>query len=96
MPKIPPVYRDLALIVDTDIESKTIEDVICSSKARYLDELKVFDVYEGEPISAGKKSLAYRIKFQAPDKSLTDEEVNLLYEKIINHLTKEMRVELRT
>ncbi|MCD6352970.1 MAG: phenylalanine--tRNA ligase subunit beta, partial [Proteobacteria bacterium] len=96
LPKNPPVYRDLALIVDTDIESKTIEDVICSSKVRYLDELKIFDVYEGEPISDGKKSLAYRIKFQAPDKSLTDEEVNLLHKKIINHLTKEMRVELRT
>lgn len=96
LPKFPPVYRDLALIVDKEVESKTMEDVIYGSKVRYLDELTVFDVYEGEPISAGKKSLAYRLKFQAPDKSLTDEEVNLLYEKILNHLSKKMRVELRT
>jgi phenylalanyl-tRNA synthetase beta chain len=96
LPKFPPVYRDIALVVDMDIKSHEIEEVITQSKVRYLQEVKVFDVYQGAPIPVGKKSLAYRLKFQSPDRSLTDEEVNAHYEKILSHLTKKLEVELRS
>ncbi|MBN2466882.1 MAG: phenylalanine--tRNA ligase subunit beta [Deltaproteobacteria bacterium] len=96
LPKFPPVYRDLALIVERNTENYSILRSIADAHVRYLDEVKLFDVYEGEPLGVGERSLAYRIKFQAPDKSLTDEEVNQLYEEIIAHLATKMKVKLRT
>jgi len=95
LPKFPPVYRDIALVVDADTPNQAIEEVIAGSNVRFLGEVKVFDVYEGDPIPAGKKSLAYRMKFQSPSRSLTDEEVNLLFEKVLSHLTDSLEVELR-
>jgi len=95
LPKFPPVYRDIALVIDADTPSGAIEEVIAGSNVRFLGEVKVFDVYEGDPIPAGKKSLAYRMKFQSPNRSLTDEEVNLLFEKVLSYLTNKLEVELR-
>ena len=82
-------------MIDADTPSGAIEEVIAGSNVRFLGEVKVFDVYEGDPIPAGKKSLAYRMKFQSPNRSLTDEEVNLLFEKVLSYLTNKLEVELR-
>lgn len=95
LPKFPPVFRDIALVLDAGIEHRAVEETIWGSKVRYLEEVRVFDVYQGDQIPAGKKNLAYRMKFQAKDRSLTDEEVNRLFEKLLSHLTKNMEVELR-
>lgn len=96
LPKFPAVYRDLALIARSDTESKIILETIWRAKAQYLDEVSVFDVYQGEHIPAGGKSLGYRLKFQAPDRSLTDEEVNNYYNRIVSHVTASLDVKLRT
>lgn len=95
LPKFPPVYRDMALIVDVDTENKIIEDSILDAHVPYLEEVRVFDLYQGDPIPTGKKSLAYRMKFQAQGQSLTDEEVNGLYGKILSHLKATVKAELR-
>ena len=95
LPKFPSVSRDIALIVDEGISCQVIEDVIRGAKVRYLKNVKVFDLYQGGHIPNEKKSLAFRMMFQAPDRSLTDEEVNLLYEKILSHLKSNMLIELR-
>lgn len=95
LPKFPPVFRDVALVLDAGAEHRAVEEAIWGAKVRYLEEVKVFDVYQGDQIPAGKKNLAYRMKFQAKDRSLTDEEVNRLFEKLLSHLTKNMEVELR-
>ncbi|HPD60893.1 MAG TPA: hypothetical protein PKV48_03930, partial [Thermodesulfobacteriota bacterium] len=72
-----------------------IVEAIVSAKVKYLQGIKVFDLYQGDPIPCGKKSLAFRMVFQAPDRSLTDEEVNVLFEKILSHLKNKMEIELR-
>jgi len=95
LPKFPPVYRDIALVVAMDTPNRAIEEAITGSRVRFLQEVKVFDVYEGDTIPAGKKSLAYRMKFQSPSRSLTDEEVNRLFEEVLSHLTNNLEVELR-
>jgi phenylalanyl-tRNA synthetase beta chain len=95
LPKYPSVSRDSALIVDEDIACQTIVEAIVSAKVKYLQDIKVFDLYQGDPIPCGKKSLAFRMMFQAPDRSLTDEEVNVLFEKILSHLKNKMEIELR-
>ena len=96
LPKFPAVYRDIALIADTTLESQTVQDAITGAHARYLEEVRVFDLYQGENIPSGKKSLAFRLKFQAPDRSLTDEEVNRYHNHIVDHLMNSLTLELRT
>ena len=95
LPKFPSVSRDSALIVDKGIGCQTIVEAIVSANIKYLQGIKVFDLYQGDPIPYGKKSLAFRMMFQAPDRSLTDEEVNMLFEKILSHLKNKMEIELR-
>ncbi|WAC08865.1 MAG: phenylalanine--tRNA ligase subunit beta [Thermodesulfobacteriota bacterium] len=96
LPKFPSVSRDSALIVDEGIECQTIVEAIVSAKVKYLQDIKVFDLYRGDPIPSGKKSLAFRMLFQSQDRSLTDEEVNVLFENILSHLKNKMEIELRT
>jgi len=70
-------------------------EAIASARIKYLKDIKVFDLYQGDQIPCGKKSLALRMMFQAPDGSLTDEEVNMLFEKLLSHLKNKMEIELR-
>ena len=60
-----------------------------------LEKMKLFDVYRDEKLGENKKSVAYSLKFRAGDKTLTDEEINPVMEKIINALEKELNATLR-
>jgi phenylalanyl-tRNA synthetase beta chain len=93
VPKYPSVTRDLALVLDTDIMHKQIEDIIRSFSL--VRELELFDVYAGKQIAADKKSLAYRVTFQSPTQTLTDEEVNKVQQQMLSKLTKELGATLR-
>lgn len=95
IPRYPAIARDIALIVDDKIEWQVIEKEVLEAKIQYLDEIKLFDVYRGDPIPKGEKSLAFRMTFQASNRSLTDEEVNLFIEKILSHLKRKINYELR-
>jgi len=81
--------------VDEGIECQTIVEAIVNAKVKHLQDIKIFDIYQGYPIPCGKKSLAFRMMFQSPYRSLTDEEVNVLFEKILSHLKNKMEIELR-
>lgn len=94
--KYPSIRRDIAIVVDKDIESEQIEDIIHSLGEELIKEITLFDSYEGEHIEAGKKSLAYSILFQSKDRTLKDDEVNKLYENILNTLGKEINAALRS
>ena len=85
IPKFPPVTRDIAIIVDKTTPVAELEKII-SSKAKHLESLKLFDVYEGKGIPEGKKSVAFSLKFRAKDKTLSDEEVNTIMNAIIKEL----------
>jgi phenylalanyl-tRNA synthetase beta chain len=96
IPQFPVVARDLALIADRDIPAAQVEEVIRKRAKSLLVSLNLFDVYEGERIPQGKKSLAYQMQFSAPDRTLTDEEVNQLITKIISDLKAKLGVDLRS
>jgi len=96
IPQFPVVARDLALIADRDIPAAQVEEVIRKRAKSLLVSLNLFDVYEGERIPPGKKSLAYQMQFSAPDRTLTDEEVNQLITKIISDLKAKLGVDLRS
>ena len=66
------------MVVDEDVEVGQIEKIIEKKARKVLEEAKLFDVYRSEKIGEGKKSVAYALKFRVPDRTLTDEEVNVV------------------
>jgi phenylalanyl-tRNA synthetase beta chain len=95
LPRFPAVYRDLSLVVDTSLESGKLTEAIRASRELPIDEVTLFDVYQKAPVPEGKKGLSYRIRYQANDRTLTDEEVNQYHEKVTERLKEIFRVELR-
>ena len=91
----PSVTRDLALVADRDTAAADIETAITKRAKSMLAGLELFDVYEGERIAADKKSLAYSLEFSARDRTLKDDEVNEVVEKILADLKAKLGVELR-
>lgn len=95
LPKFPAVTRDIAMLVDKTVPAAGIEKIIKRSSGKLLDEIKLFDVYEGKQIPEGKKSIAYSVAFRAADRSLTNEEVNVVFDKILKNLEEELSAQLR-
>jgi phenylalanyl-tRNA synthetase beta chain len=86
LPKFPPVDRDIAIVVNEDVLSERITDKIKTVGGDSVEELVLFDVYRGKQIPPGKKSLAYSIRYRSRDKTLTDEEVDTIHQKVISEL----------
>lgn len=91
----PAVREDLALVVDYDVKAADVEELIRLIGGRLLKDVELFDLYEGEQIGKGKKSLAYHLTFQAPDKTLTDKVVSKQRKKIIGQLEYRLGAKLR-
>lgn len=94
--KFPSIKRDIAIVVEKEVESQKIEEVIHSLGEELIKEIYLFDSYEGKHIEEGKKSLAYSIIFQSKERTLKDEEVNALYDSILKALEKEVNAALRS
>ncbi|MCE7906583.1 MAG: phenylalanine--tRNA ligase subunit beta [Anaerolineae bacterium CFX3] len=71
--EFPPVYEDIAVIVDESVAAARVEGLIRQTGGRSVSAVRLFDVYRDEKIGAGKKSLAYSLTYQSPDKTMTDE-----------------------
>jgi phenylalanyl-tRNA synthetase beta chain len=95
LPKYPAVERDMAIVVSTDTESVEVNRIIKDNAGSLLESINLFDVYQGGQIKEGYKSMAFALRFQASDKTLTDEEVNTIHEKIQQALKDELQAELR-
>ena len=93
--RFPAVLEDVALVVDDDLPAQAVEDAIRTAGGEWLREVTLFDLYVGEPIPAGKKSLAYALTFQADDRSLTEDEVRVLYRRIQEHTAAELGAAMR-
>ena len=95
IPKYPAIIKDVAFSVDKNIYSEDIEKVIKKAGGKLLTNIEVFDVYVGENISSNEKSIAYKLTFQDPSKTLTDEEVMALFNKIIEEVQTKCNAKLR-
>ena len=93
--KFPSIKKDVAFVVDRNIVSKDIEKIIKSAGGSLLTEIEVFDVYTGTNVAEDKKSIAYSLTFTDNKKTLTDEEVNELMEKVIENVCKKFQAEIR-
>lgn len=86
VPKFPAIIRDISLTMKKEILAGEVEEIIRKKGGALLEQYELFDVYEGEQIEQGYKSLAYKIIFRAKDRTLTDEEVGKAMEKIVGAL----------
>lgn len=95
LPKFPTMQRDIAMLVKDEINVKEIEKIIKAKGGKLLESVKLFDVYKGEQIEKGYKSVAYSILFRSNEKTLTDEEVNSPMKKILKELEEKLQAQLR-
>ena len=95
LPKFPAVTRDLAMLCDDSVEVGSIEEIIRQCGRSLIEEIKLFDIYKGKQIPTGKKSVAYSIVFRDPNKTLEEQDVNRVMDKILTRLEEKLSVELR-
>lgn len=95
LPITPPVLQDIALIVGDDVPAASVEATIRKAGGDLLKAVRLFDLYAGDPIPAGQKSLAYSLTYQTDDRTLTDKEVARVHEKIVKNLERELGAKLR-
>ena len=92
----PAVRQDLAFAVSEEVEAGELIDAAREAAGPELRELEVFDVYRGDQVGEGKKSIAFRVAFQSPERTLSDEDAAALRERIVGELGRRFGAELRT
>lgn len=95
LPKYPAVTRDIAMLVDKTVPVADIEEVVKKASGKLLESINLFDVYEGEQIPEGKKSVAYSAVYRALDRSLTGDEVQKVFDKVLKNLENQLGAQLR-
>ncbi len=96
VPEFPPVLEDIAVIVDEALPADRVETLIRQTGGKTLADVRLFDVYRGDQIGAGKKSLAYSLTYQSFDKTLTDADAAQVRNKIVKRLEQEFGARLRS
>ena len=86
---VPSVNRDMALLVDKDVPAGTIERVIREAGGDLVEDIRLFDIYTGTQIPAGKKSIAYSLTLRSLEKTLTEQEASWVLEGILEELHKQ-------
>ena len=95
IPIYPNVQRDLAIVVDADVLSDIPMALIYATGGTLVESVRLFDVYLGDQVPAGKKSLAYTITYHSATETLTDKAVNALHDRVVKRLNCELGAELR-
>lgn len=93
--EFPPIYEDIAIILDESIPASTVEALIRQTGGKSVTDVRLFDVYRDEKIGAGKKSLAYSLTYQA-EKTMTDAEAAAIRNKIVKRLENTISAKLRS
>jgi phenylalanyl-tRNA synthetase beta chain len=93
--KFPYTEKDLAVVVEKSVSATDVRKVISEAGGNLLTFVDVFDVYAGQSIEKSKKSLAFRLRFQSMERTLTDSEINLLFNKIIKATVEKLNARLR-
>ncbi len=95
LPKFPATSRDFSFICDEDLEVGTIEEVMAKAAGKLCEDVKLFDIFRGEKIGEGKKSVAFRVILRAPDRTLTVEEADKVSNKILKDLSYKLGLNIR-
>lgn len=96
LPRFPEVRRDLALVIDKEVEFASIERIAFKTEKRLLKEVGLFDVYEGDKIEEGKKSYAVSFILRDDEKTLTDQEIDKVVSNLISAFEKQLNAKIRS
>ncbi len=95
LPRFPEVTRDLALVIDESVPVGPVLEAIKKAGGPLMDRVEMFDIYRGDRIGAGKKSVAFSLHMRAEDKTLTDDEANKIFDKALRSCERQFGAELR-
>ena len=95
LPQFPSIRRDVAMLVQETVTHDAVLTAVKQAKVTNLESVELFDVFHGKGISEGKKSLAYAFTYRAPEKTLTDAEVNAAHTKVVEALKTQLQAEVR-
>ena len=95
LPIYPATSRDIAVVVDEELEVGNIEEAVRKAGGDILEDVKLFDIYRGEQVDEGKKSAAFTLTYRDKNKTLTDEETNEVHNKVLASLKKKFNAVLR-
>lgn len=95
LPRFPEVRRDISLIAPEELPQGEITAAISALKVPHIQEVILFDVYTGKHIPEGKRGLTYAVVYRSDERTLTDEEVNGLHQRIVDHLTDKLQLTVR-
>lgn len=93
--KYPDASRDIAMLLPDEVTAASIQDCVNSLRIKEIEEVVLFDLYKGEHIPEGQKSIAIRVRYRTPDRTLTDEEVSSVHQRVINALVKNIGASIR-
>jgi phenylalanyl-tRNA synthetase beta chain len=95
LPRYPSSSRDIAMLIPEENTHADITAAVTSAGIQYVESITVFDLYHGEQVPEGQKSMAYRVTYRAPDRTLTDEEVDAAHQEILGILTNTLDARIR-
>jgi len=95
LPRYPAVYRDIAVMLPESVPAAQVAEALYSYGRPWLVDAVLFDVYVGDPVPAGKRSLAFRLSYRDPERTLTDDLVNPHHQALVDALAKDLGAELR-
>ena len=96
VPAFPPVLEDLAVVVAEDLPAERVAEVIRQAGGKFVIAVRLFDIFRGEQLGEGKKSLAYSVTYQSYDSTLTDAQTQPVRARIIRRLEQELGAKLRS
>jgi len=95
LPKFPSVARDIAIVVSEEITAGQVEEIIRNKGGKLIEDVKLFDIYRGSQIQEGYKSMAYSIVYRSDEKTLSEEDIAKVHNKILNSLVNQVGAALR-
>lgn len=95
LPKYPSVARDIAIVVTEEITAGQVEEIIRNKGGKLIEEVKLFDIYRGSQIEEGYKSMAYSIVYRSDEKTLSEDDITKVHNKIVNSLVNQVGAALR-
>lgn len=95
LPAFPSIQRDIAMLVPESLSHEAVLAAVKQAKPANLDQIEIFDVYRGQNVPAGQKSVAYSFTYRSADRTLTDAEVNSVHERLVEHLKQQLHATVR-
>jgi len=96
LPKFPAINRDLAVVLSTEILADRVKQGIIASAGPLLSDVRLFDVYNGEQVASGSRSLAFSLTYRHQERTLTDSEIDIFHKNIVEYLGKTLQAKLRS